>query len=586
MNAPPKPPGSVWELILNWVNAKLGTKGVAVLLAIAAFGSAAWNWESIASNSLYESVRAEYFADPLPLIESSGINILVANLHGDIGHKFKKRLTIELIPEKLPAGRSPIKVYPVDRYIRGSKVEVFSRLEEGREKARELLRATRADLVVWGSLEGIDKSLTPVIFVTASGERYSKVNSGSDIKIPSTEKTDMLKLLRIVALAEWAQLEKEDGTAINENFIRQVTTTFQALQLFSRDAGAAKIEADTIVARSKARIGRAYDNPLLLKQALDVLQPLASSQVQDLSIKTDIELGLGLSYFGLADIDPERYTHQDAMDHYQAALKIADDGGDTRRKVQALIGVAGSYLALYQRSKSEDALQQAARHAQKALDLTDPSQYAGDWGRAAQTLAVARRTQGEANRDLVLVQDAIDLLQKVLKLRDKLIVPVFWANTKNALGNGWSGKAAMTEVDADFRAAMDHYRGAIEVFDSERFPLMNATVTMNLALVEESFWKHTHDEDVKRSAKDHFEVARTVFLRLNRVDRAKQAAEGITRLARPQPVAGQATELVETVPVISEAVGEKRAKVESISVGDPRREKLEPASKKPQLKRK
>ena len=578
METTPKPPGSLTELILGWIQNHVGIKGVFLFLLLGATGSALWNWESISSHPIYEEFRVAYFSAPLPKVEPGAISILVANLHGDIGHKFGQSLTSELIPENLPVGNSPIHIYKLDRYIGGTSNEVFQEIQEGRAKAREFLKQTKADLLVWGRLEGTEKSQKPLIFVTASGDGYSKVNVGTDVRIPGTEKTDMLKLLRVVALTEWAQLEKDDGTAINDGFINQIITTFNALQLFSKETGVAKLEAETIVARSKARIGRAYDNPQLLEQALASLQSVAMTPALDASIKTDVELGLGLSHFSLADVNPGRYNHQDALSHYQAAWKLIEGSNDTRRQAQALIGIAGGHLALYQKNQREEQLNSAVAQVQKALELIDKTQYAGDWCRAAQTLAVANRSLGEIRRDPALVQQSIVALEAVLALRSKKLVPVFWANTKNSLGNAWSTKAALTGAGPDYVSAMDHYRGALEVFDAKRFPLMYATVTMNLALVEENHWRLTHDATYQQRAMEHYQVAKSVFQLLNQGDRLQQAASGIARLEQTAPAAA-------VEPASSQNAAEASSdKVEKVAKGElSLHDKIEAAMRKEKI---
>ena len=563
MNGEKKVAGSLAEIVLAWIQDKVGTKGVVVFFALGLLGTAAWNWETISVHPMVERVRERFFADPMPVVERGAISILIANLNGDVGHKFREELNSRLIPEQLPVGRSPIHIYKLDRYVRGSSSEVIQYVQEARANARELLRQTKADLLVWGSLVGTDKNPTPVIFVTASGSGYSKVSIGTDIKIPSAEKADMMKLLRVVALTEWAQLEKEDGTAFETGIVDQLKTTFSALKLFSAETGVAKHEVNAIVARAKARIGRAYDNQQLLREARESLLIVAAASGLDLATQTDVALGLGLANFGLADLMPANFTHMDALHHYQSALKLAESSGDTRRQAQALIGIAGSHLAQYQANLKAEEIPLAMDHAKKAQALIDRKQSAADWCRAAQTIAVAHRLLGEIKHDSALMQQSIDALQDVLEIRNKEVVPVFWANTKNSLGNVWSTKAALTGDDKDYDSAMNHYQGALEVFDATRFPLMHGTVTMNLALAEEDLWQRKHAESLKQRALAHFHSAKLIFQRLDSTDRMQKAVNGIARLELPSAFA-----VTEQGPIL-----------EAVAATNSPSEKLETASK-------
>jgi tetratricopeptide (TPR) repeat protein len=535
-----KPPQSLWELLLALTQKRFGTTGVGLLLVIALICTIAWNWREIRAHSLFESVRSTLFSERLPTCDAKAICILIANIEGDKLKEYKNNLVSRLgagaSPATVEPGKAlPIKVQGVDRYIERRGAEAVQAFANGGEKARHLLNDTKADILIWGRLEKDTVSTTPTLYFSSNSERRpTSIGENSVVKLASLSEVELPKMLQVLADLQWSQIAKDEGFAYPDGTVQRIQVIFNALRISPTDLNSDRRDAAFLISRAKGRIGRTHDNAQLLFEASEEFERLKRSPNVDPLRLAEIELDLGAAKFGLAFLNDRRASYEAALGHFKLAKELASQVKNDRLYALSRNGSAGTYLQILSSLPESDRIPQleiAIHDVDEAITRLGSGGSAVDLTKVMLTKSIAYRLRGELTQEVKWIDQAISSLEKVVGMRPREKMPIYWANSTQSLGNAWYSRAQISLEDGDFERAILAYKSALEEYSFEQFPEMNGNIHYNAAnaRIEQSI--SNRNISYRAEALSYFCRAQRAYLAASSSPGQERVAKRLTELS-------------------------------------------------------
>ena len=170
------------------------------------------------------------------------------------------------------------------------------------------------------------------------------------------------------------------------------------------------------------------------------------------------------------------YAFAKALDAYQAALDLTDQGQRPRQWAEVTMDVAKANYEIGIRTEGsavQQHLAEAVAAYRAALEVRTRAPLPQDWAATQNNLGVAlqeqgTRTGGEDGRRLLA--EAVAAYRAALEVRTRALLPQQWATTQNNLGfalgeqgtrtSGEDGRHLLAEALAAFRGALGVYHAA------------------------------------------------------------------------------------------------------------------------------
>ena len=220
----------LWKLIKNWVWRRFGLTGLLVLSCLGIW----WQWDHIRKLPGIESLVATLAEKPLPKAVPSKFNIAVVHLEGDSDHE-----TERLIRESL-AEFPGVVTLSFDRLISDGLGDTGKDERTGHERARILLKASGADVLIWGLVLKKDGKTVPKLYWTPSRQLAQMPSSRrylttENLSLPNLFWQDLTSVLGLLVVATKAEFfakgqDEENRLALFIQRIRELLRSSKAEQ--------------------------------------------------------------------------------------------------------------------------------------------------------------------------------------------------------------------------------------------------------------------------------------------------------------------------------------------------------------------
>ncbi|ANP46047.1 tetratricopeptide repeat protein [Candidatus Viadribacter manganicus] len=194
---------------------------------------------------------------------------------------------------------------------------------------------------------------------------------------------------------------------------------------------------------------------------------------------TQINLGAALAMLGERG-DDEALREAIAAD--RSALEVYTRESAPEQWATAQNNLGGALQTLGEHG-DDDALREAIAAFRLALEVRTRESRPADWAATQNRLGGVLRTLGERDDDEAL-REAVAAHRLALKVYKRESTPAHWAATQNYLGGALEARGGRTSDAADWRAAAECYRSALEVWTPVAYPPDHENASRSLVRVQ------------------------------------------------------------------------------------------------------
>lgn len=442
--------------------------------------------------------------------------ILVLRIEGDDENGSLQRLLVSSLNNSI---RKEVTGQKIEIRAHNEAVSEAMGLAQAHTKAREIGKAGKAILVIWGNRVG-DNTFFPRVTVV---ERKQSSTSGQwtlaaeDISkldhLPTAQVDRPIYLKHFVTgyafydRDNYAAALAEFKAALNQSVINPVELneirvfcgySHAALSRGQRDMASQLHHAiayyDTALsfytekdfpeqwAKAQRSLGNAYINLRTGERSVNLKKSISCYEAA-LRVYTEkespeewasIQNNLGVAYRGLP-IGDENENQQKGRDFYQTALRASSNEKDSP-----------DLWALIHRNLGGTKSGDSDKHLQKAITLYDvalrtyaekdfPMMWAfiqNELGHAYSDLEIGDRIQN--------FKKAIAFYEAALRVYTEEAFPVYWADTQKYLGDVYSDSLMVANDKENLQKAIAYYQAALRVYNEKDFPEDWARTQKNL----------------------------------------------------------------------------------------------------------
>jgi hypothetical protein len=296
----------LWALIQDWLR-RGGLPGLIVLACVGIW----WQWDHIRKLPGIEPLVARITEKTLPQAVPGKFNIAVAHLEGD-----DKRETERLILESLAEFPS-VATLSFDRLVASEQGDMERAEREGHQRARTLLKASGADVLIWGVvLKQGGKSLPKLFWTPArdvarspSAGRYQMTEALSLPSIFWQDLTNVLVLLVATSDAEFAAQQGHYTADKLAPFVQRVRGLLQSSKAEQWGA-ATRVQVLVVLGRALRAYGEQSGHNEPVQEAVaafrEVLKEHTREKVPLDWAATQANLGTALWTLGTRESRPAR----------------------------------------------------------------------------------------------------------------------------------------------------------------------------------------------------------------------------------------------------------------------------------------
>jgi tetratricopeptide (TPR) repeat protein len=428
-----------------------------------------------------ERVSSGNFA-PSGAETSAAPKVLLANLTGDRDGAVTTRLAGVI--DRSDA----LEVYRANREMKPSKeTNVVRRLVAAADEGREWLAAQRADILIWGEVEGDALRLRFVVAKPVADNLPGAFGLGDTLELPNGMLETLESVVHATALA--AAGPNFDGMKS-----RVAEVLGQAMQ-GARELAQEKPEgvSDPQHATILIQLGNAFAAQYRLTKTaknLESAQSVYRNAVAKLKPEHDPDIwAVAQSHFATAlkargTIDKNEEALKEAAVAYKKITETL--GRDTHAYDWALAHINHG-LVLYRlsmRTGRAAFLQEAGKSFEEALTVYTKEAMPSRWAEVMNQYGVILLALGEQVTGNVTLEMAVKKFRKVLEVRKRERAPQLWAQTAKNLGAACFSLAKRNAEVALLREAMGCFEGAAEVYAQHGARQRAEVIKSNLARVQ------------------------------------------------------------------------------------------------------
>lgn len=463
---PPKIDDKEWPLWLRiiflWVRKRLGLRwaAAAIIGSVVIYGLANvwWNWEDIKTRPGIH----EIFESSLVKAEAGKFNVAVTRLENDDGSNQQQILAS--IEDTFPV----IRAVKFDRLIRSD-----IGTQSGHDQARELLKETGFDVLIWGeNLQQDGKSLFRLHLTRLQDEtepisagRYQATN---DFNLPTLFWRDLTKVLALIIATNNADFSEHNENRIANEVIPYIQRTRELLNSSPSRNWDAETRAgvQASIARSLVALGQQSGGKNYLAEGVgffrESLSALIDLETPDAIAPVQIELGNALVAMGA--MEPNLITDRlkEALANYRKASAFYFDKAPLDWAI-AQNNLGTTLVVLGERDANPTILAEAVKVLRNASDKYRQAGMTLNWAATQDNLGNALAAAGshDSNRTRLLAaesafRNAIQAYENNNKRQDVLMTQNNLATVLMLLGDRELGPKGLEEVVTIYKHILEN----------------------------------------------------------------------------------------------------------------------------------
>lgn len=419
---------------------------------------------------------------PTDTAEPPALVVLLSDFDGNGGAEYTSH--VAEILHRLPGMEILRRNQSIPLAPTGSLAE---RLAGAAEKGREWLNTDKADILVWGGLEGGTLTVRFLPRMADSDGRPGTFGLGDILELPGRISDDFDNIIAasILAAGNPARVAARTrlGGILDEVVERVQGLVHQAPSGLTREQLASVLTCLGNVFAVQWRL--TSERPLLdksveaYKAALKIISPAEAQLTWALT-----QSHLGDSLAAIADRDKNQEALKLAGDTYKT---VADTlGRGTYPYDWALANVRHSSV-LYKlavREGKAKSFKDAATALEQALVVFTREAMPGRWAETMNQFGTILMALGEQVTGTATLEQAVAAFRKVLEVRRREAVPLLWAQTANNLGAACFALAKRNKSQELLTEAANCFEGAKEVYAENKRSQTVLVIENNLQRVQ------------------------------------------------------------------------------------------------------
>jgi tetratricopeptide (TPR) repeat protein len=419
------------EWIPTWIYEKFGIIGLIAFILFFLIGYTWFNWDKVKILPGISTIIDVFTREPIPSAKDKFM-VLVANLENDQNGEYRKGIISAL------SDVEGIAVEHLDRNLGGTG-SGDQATENSREKAREFLRMSGAQIVLWGSyykgkVRGVSLRMEVSEEVGDGGKGHYVYQ---DIFLEDKFYKDVLTVLTMTVVAQQAVFIKEKEGRPVANALKLQTDKVHKLLKADQLSPENKKKVQESLAIALKTLGEQSGDSNALLEAVTIDQSLLDrmSSTDDPQRWAEMRNNLGVALFTLGYREDGTGRLDEAVQTYQASLaeSIHEKAPLVWVKIHNNLGVALRVLG--ERKSDKELLAQAVQAFQEALKEKALEKGSLHWAKIQNNLGNALRDLGERESGQERLFEAMKVYLEALEALSPNKVPLDWAATQNNLGD-------------------------------------------------------------------------------------------------------------------------------------------------------
>jgi tetratricopeptide (TPR) repeat protein len=465
-------------LVQDWLRRR-GLIGLVVL----SVGTIWWQWDHVIKLPGVEPLVARITEKALPSPVPGKFNIAVAHLEGD-----EKRETERLILESLAEFPS-VATLPFDRLVVSGQGDREKAERAGHERARALLKASGADVLIWGVvLRQGDKSVPKLYWTPAQAVARAplagRYQLSEALNLPDIFWQDLTTVLGLLVASSDAEFAAQGGRYTADTlkpFIERVRGLLRSSRAEQWSA-ATRAQVLFILGGTLVTYGDQSGQNEPLQEAVaayrEALEERTREKVPIDWAVTQAGLGVALLALGTREAGPARF--EEAVAAIREAHKEITREKDPLKWAETQVMLGMALGALGEREPGPARLEEAVVAYREALKEFTREKTPLQWAGTQHMLGTALRALGERDPGPARLEEAVVAYREALKEFTRQRVPLPWAGTQLMLGTALRALGEREPGPARLEEAVAACREALKEFTREKTPLQWAATQINL----------------------------------------------------------------------------------------------------------
>jgi len=393
-------------------------------------------------------------------------------------------------------------------------------VQAGKIKAREWLKRSGAQALIWGKVLTANGKSVPELYWTVDANANPKKPSdryvlGEDLRLPPVFQADLADILHLLVTTQSSAFNAEEGNFVADRLLPFIDRVRHLLESEAAKTWPAEDVARTnlILGNALTTVGEQKGDDAALSQAINCYNETLKtfSRQRDPLDWAETQNNLGSALNDLSQWESGTQHLTEAVAAYLAALEER-----TRERVPldwAMIqnGLGSALCTLGERESDTLLLMEAVVAFRDALEELTRARAPLLWAGTQNNLGVALWTLGARESITWHLTEAVAAFRATLKEYTRERVPRDWAMTQDNLGNALSTLGERELDTQHLTEAVAAYRAALEERTRERVPLQWAVTQNHLGLALRTLGARTSDPAMLCEALDDQISAWQVF---------------------------------------------------------------------------
>jgi len=401
---------------------------------------------------------------PLPKANSAIFTVAIARLEDD-----DKKTNIEPMLAQDLKELTGIAVLEFPRTITADSA---NEIQADRAKAREWLKQSGAQVLIWGKvLTAGGRSVPQLYWTTSEGATPKKPSDryglDENLRLPSVFLSDLSDILHLLVVTQSSAFNAEEGHFLADRlrpFIERVRRLLEgeAVKNWTAEDIA---RTKSILANALVTVGEQGGDNKSLSEAIHLYKESSLSGFTRQQHPLDwarVQYHLGTALRALGERESDTQHLNDAVAAFRASL-------EERTRVRGPLdwaatqnGLGNALRSLGERESGTQHLTEAVTAYRAALEEWTRGRVPLYWAGTQNNLGSALWALGERESGTEHLTEAMTAYRAALEEWTRGRVPLYWAGTQNNLGNALtdlgereSGTQHLTEAVTAYRAALE-----------------------------------------------------------------------------------------------------------------------------------
>ncbi|MEM6821894.1 MAG: tetratricopeptide repeat protein [Verrucomicrobiota bacterium] len=445
-------------------------------IIVALIGGAFTFWKAIQDLPRVRLLVSRLNQKSIPKAGSEKYSVFVANLDHDAQGEYKRRILKNLRKFK------GFEVRSLDRSFTLEVGNLEASEAQGHDKMRGYLQEAGGSIVIWGSIDKIEKRYVFSLYLTTAHPEHNQSRdypplSGELMLLHKDVWNDLLNVLTLLVLTRSAEFSAKQGQYVADllpDFIAKVRRLLGPHSDSNSQSSTwnteGKVRSQFALADALLTLGQQSGESQPLTEAIDLYREVLNEWTREKVpldwATTQNNLGTALRSLGERESGTERL--KDAVKAYEAALeertqeKVPLDWATTQNNL------GNALRSLGERESGTERLEAAVKAYEAALKERTQEKVPLAWAATQYNLGIALVRLGERESGTERLESAVNAYEAALKERTQEKVPLSWAMTQNNLGSALRRLGERESGTERLEQAEKMYLGALKLFETAR----------------------------------------------------------------------------------------------------------------------